>query len=100
MNATQCPKCKTHASIYSAPMGKVVRNPAALHNGVVYDDCNACNGTGYVPGVVVDSIVSFARTPERAREYLDALRWGGDHFSFMAHGMYVGVEVADGYLHT
>lgn len=99
MNATRCPKCKTHATIYLAPMGKIVRNPEALHNGVVHDNCNACNGTGYVPGVVVDSIVKFARTKERAQEYLDQLRWSYDHFSFNAHGMYVGCE-PDGYLHT
>jgi hypothetical protein len=99
MNAIECPKCKVHASIYSAPRGKVVRNPEAGLKNAVHDDCNACNGSGYIPSVVIDSIVAFARTKERAQEYLNGLRWSYDHFSFNAHGMYIGCEV-DGYLHS
>lgn len=100
MQAIRCPKCKSQEALYNAPLGKVVRNPYATPGGVpVHDDCNACEGTGYVPTKVVESVVRFARTPEKAAEILAALRWSYDHFSFDAHGMYVGVEV-DGYLHT
>lgn len=95
----RCPKCASHMRMYSAPLGKIVRNPFAIGPGVVHDDCNACNGTGYVPGVVTKSVRDFARDNESADKYLAALRWSGDHFSFNAHGMYVGVEL-DGYLHT
>jgi len=99
MDAIRCPKCSVQATIYNAPIGKVVRNPYASLSEAVHDDCNACNGSGYVPGVVLDSIQSFARTQEKAKEYASNLRWSYDHFSFDAHGMYVGIEL-DGYLHT
>lgn len=101
MNATRCPKCLYDNQNRNAPLGKVVRNPyAAKDLAPVHDDCNACNGTGYVPGVVVDSIVRFARNDnEKAQKILSELRWSMDHFSFMAGIMYVGVET-DGYLHT
>lgn len=35
----------------------------------------------------------------RFQDILKALRWSGDHYSFMFAGMYVGVEL-DGYMHT
>jgi len=100
MNAKRCPKCIVHERLYNAPLGKIVRNPYANLSNAIYDNCDACNGTGYIPAVVIDAIINFARTPERAEEYISGLRWSYDHFSFVAHGMYVGVEVADGYLHT
>lgn len=99
MDAIRCPRCKVQATIYNAPVGKVVRNPEAGLTNAVHDDCKACNGTGYIPGVVLDSITKFARDPVKAKEYAEALHWNYDHFGFKAGGMYVGVE-CDGYLHT
>jgi hypothetical protein len=99
MQAIRCPKCVTHEKLYNTPLGKIVRNPYADLTLAVHDTCNACDGTGYVPTAVVDSIVRFARDETRAAAYLSALRWSMDHFSFDACGMYVGVET-DGYLHT
>lgn len=97
MNAIRCPKCLSYNRMYQAPVGKVVRNTYAT-SGRVYDDCNACNGSGYLPTVVVDSIVkSF---PERAEKILEELGWGGDHFYFRLGDLYVGVEAKDGYIHT
>jgi hypothetical protein len=91
-----CPRCQYYADYYQAPKGKVIRTHAA---GGREDDCSACEGKGVIPPQVIKSIERFARTPERAQEILSQLRWSGDHFSFMAGNMYVGVEV-DGYLHT
>lgn len=101
MNPIQCPKCSYHQTTFQAPKGKVVRNPEAIRFGAVYDDCNACNGTGNIPEAVVASVVRFGErtSPEKAQEYLSQLRWSSDHYSFMCGGMYVGVET-DGYLHT
>lgn len=94
----QCPRCKFDQDYYSAPKGKTLRNPAA--EGRVYDDCKACNGTGEVPTVVLESIRQ--SLPKVYAEILldpAMLRWSGDHYSFVTGGMYVGVEL-DGYLHT
>ncbi len=105
MNTHRCPRCLQDEKLYQAPPGKVVRNPYASggagpqNPARVLDPCPACDGSGYIPPKVADAIVSYARTPERAEEYLQALRWSGDHFSFNAHGMYIGVE-SDGYLHS
>lgn len=119
MNSIQCPKCSYHQTTFQAPKGKVVRNPYAakftiekkMRDGVlldvqvptvpVYDDCNACDGTGNIPQAVVDSVTRFGErtSPEKAQEYLSNLRWSSDHYSFMVGSMYVGVET-DGYLHT
>ena len=67
----------------------------------MYDDCNACEGKGVIPQVVLDSVTAFGErhSRERAQEYIAALRWCGDHYSFMCGGLYVGIEV-DGHLHT
>lgn len=97
-----CPKCKYHQENYHAPVGKIVRNPyAAKGLPPVYDNCNACEGLGTIPKAVIQSVTNFGErhSPQRAQEYLAALRWSGDHYSFMVGNMYVGVEV-DGYLHT
>lgn len=94
----QCPRCAYDQQFYKSPPGKVVRNPAALG---VWDDCQACNGTGSIPEVVLESIKN-ALPKQFAEIQADPklLRWSGDHYSFMCGGMYVGVEVKDGYLHT
>jgi len=100
MNAIRCPKCIYNEQTYKAPLGKVVRNPGAvlLNGRSVVDDCNACNGSGYIPAVVLDSIrKSF---PKEAEDIIKSLRWSGDHYSFLRWDMYVGVEVKDGYIHT
>ena len=103
MNPIRCPKCSYHQEQYQAPLGKIVRNPYASKDAgpPVHDDCNACNGTGNIPEVVVASVTRFGErtSPEKAQEYLSQLRWSSDHYSFMCGGMYVGVET-DGYLHT
>lgn len=108
MKVIQCPKCHYDASNYQAPKGKVIRNPYADLSKAIFDDCNACGGTGHVPEAVVMSIVNFAMggpvqsaasLNSKVDVYLASLRWSIDHFSFYVHGMYVGVEV-DGYLHT
>jgi hypothetical protein len=54
-----------------------------------------------VPDAVVQSIASWARTPELFQEKLRQLRYhAGDNFwSFTVAGMFVGVE-PDGYMHT
>ena len=91
----ECPRCA------SSPMtGHVIRNPYANTGSPVYDKCPACDGAGFIPEAVVSSITNFARTPTRADEILKNLRWSSDHFSFNMHGMYVGVEKTDGYIHT
>jgi hypothetical protein len=101
MQATRCPKCIYYEQTHRAPLGKIVRNPYAREGSPVYDDCNACNGSGYIPMVVVDSIVKFARGDvKRAEQILVELKWHSDHFAFMAGNMYVGIEKEDGYLHT
>jgi hypothetical protein len=99
MSARRCPKCIIHERLYNAPLGKIVRNPYANIANAVYDDCDACNGTGYIPMAVIDAIINFARTLERADEYISQLRWSYDHYSFDVHGLYVGIET-DGFLHT
>lgn len=100
MQNIRCPKCAYHYDNYHCPLGKIVRNPYAAKGSVpVHDNCNACEGTGYIPGKVIDSIIRFSRDSGRAQEYISGLRWSGDHYSFMVGSMYVGVEV-DGYLHT
>jgi len=97
-SAIRCPKCSYYERCYYAPLGKIVRNPSAGLKDAVFDDCNACDGTGYIPPVVLDSIKkSF---PKRYEEIVSQLRWSQDHYSFMLGGMYVGVEVKDGYIHT
>jgi hypothetical protein len=78
-------------------MGKVVRNPYAKGTPVL-DDCYACDGTGYVPDIVVSEIRRCF--PEKAPRILSELRWSMDHFSFMLGGIYVGVEKNDGYIHS
>jgi hypothetical protein len=90
-----------HEQVYRAPIGKVVRNPAMLilDGTAIVDDCVACNGSGYVPEKIVESVMNFARTPERAQEYLNALKWNHDHYSFNCRGIYVGIE-SDGFLHS
>ena len=96
-NAIRCPKCISHERMYRAPLGKTVRNPYAASGNFMYDECDACNGTGYLPLLIIASIEkSF---PNNAAEILGKLRWSGDHFSFDWHGIYVGVEV-DGYCHS
>ena len=98
MNAIRCPRCIFHEQSYNAPLGKCVRNPYAALDKAVHDDCIACNGTGYVPTVVVESICkSF---PNDAESIVKDLRWSMDHFSFVRWGMYIGVEVKDGYIHS
>jgi hypothetical protein len=97
--AVDCPKCKYYKDYYQAPQGKIIRNPYAIANGVVYDDCNACNGTGFIPHVILDAITNFASTDEKAKQYIADLRWSMDHFSFQCGGMYVGIEL-DGYMHS
>ena len=95
----KCGKCSYDAEFHSAPKGKIVRNKYAKGEPV-FDDCNACNGTGEVPEVVLNSVRRFSRGDDiKAELYLSDLRWSGDHYSFMCGNMYVGVEV-DGYLHT
>jgi hypothetical protein len=98
----RCPRCTYWEQFYQAPLGKEVRNPyASPELGRVYDDCRACSGTGYVPSVVLDSIKN--SLPKQYDEIMadpNKLRWSGDHFSLHCGGMYVGVEVDDGYLHT
>jgi hypothetical protein len=99
-NTIRCPKCSYYEQTYKAPLGKIVRNPAALlvnnGNGVV-DDCNACNGSGYIPTVVLDSIKQ--AFPSMYDKIVSELRWSMDHYSFMLGEMYVGCEL-DGYIHS
>lgn len=97
-NAIRCPKCPYHEQAYQAPLGKILRNPHANTGKIVWDDCNACNGTGYIPLVVLDSIRN--SFPKSYEKIVKDLRWSMDHYSFVIHGMYVGVEVSDGYIHT
>jgi hypothetical protein len=99
MSARRCPKCIIHERLYNAPLGKVVRNPYANIANAVHDDCDACNGTGYIPMIIIEAIENFASTSERADEYISQLRWSYDHFSFTAHGIYIGIE-KDGYMHS
>ncbi len=77
----ECPTC--------AATGKVSK--------AVYDDCKACDGSGFVPDVVVNAIRN--AFPNNADDILKELRWSMDHFSFTRWGMYVGVE-CDGYIHS
>jgi hypothetical protein len=96
MSNITCPRC----SVYSGqgyPQGKVVRNPYAK-GAPVFDDCPACDGTGYVPDIVESEIRRCF--PEKAEDILKSLRWSSDHFSFMLCGIYVGVEKEDGYIHS
>ena len=99
----RCPRCLQDERSFQAPPGKVVRNPYSITKGLgpttVYDECPACEGSGEIPAKVVEAVVNYARTPEKAKEYISNLRWSSDHFSFAAHGTYVGVE-RDGYLHS
>ena len=96
----RCPRCKYDQETYQAPAGKVVRNPAALSNGVMYDTCIACFGTGEVPTAVLESIKQgMPKVYETILQDPKLLRWSGDHYSIMAYGMYVGCEL-DGYCHT
>lgn len=101
--ATRCPRCIHHERMYQAPLGKMIRNIYArveAGSSAVHDDCKACNGTGYIPGKVTDSIVKFVKGDTyRASEILSRLAWSLDHFSFMSGGMYIGVETS-GYLHS
>ncbi len=96
-HAIRCPKCIFHCNSYNAPLGKVVRNPYAGLDNAMHDDCDACNGTGYVPGLIIDAIAN--AFPKSVNEILTNLRWSGDHYSFIVHGMYVGCEL-DGYVHS
>ena len=97
MNAIRCPRCLIHEQSYKAPLGQCIRNPYADLTKAVYDPCIACEGTGYVSTLVVESICNaFPKDPE---SILASLRWSGDHFSFIRWGMYIGVEL-DGYIHS
>lgn len=97
MSLISCPKCLYHEHSYKAPLGKVVRNPYADLTRAVYDDCNACEGSGYVPDLIIEAIRN--TFPRSAQQCITGLRWSGDHWSFNIHGMYVGVE-RDGYVHS
>ncbi len=101
MRAKRCLKCKYHEDFYAAPLGKLARNPHGSEGTApVYDKCFACDGTGYIPTVILDSILRHTRGDEkRAEEIAASLRWQGDHYSFDCAGMYVGIEL-DGYMHT
>lgn len=95
MNAVRCPKCLYHEQSFEAPLGKVARNPYALG---MWDDCNACEGTGYIPTKIVDAVVK--AFPKEAEEIVSSLRWSSDHWSFVRWGMYIGIEPKDGYIHS
>jgi hypothetical protein len=97
MQAKRCPRCLNEEQAFNAPLGKVIRNPYAKQGSPVWDDCKACQGTGYVSTIVVNAIVQ--AFPDKAEKILSELRWSMDHFSFNLHGMYVGIEL-DGYIHS
>ena len=97
MSNIECPRCKYYSDFYNAPKGKVVRNPYASGSAYVFDNCDACSGTGNVPDVVVQAITD--AFPKSCSSILAGLRWSTDHFSFVINGMYVGCEI-DGYLHS
>ena len=96
----KCGKCSYYHEYENAPIGKDITRPnwAERSGKRVETDCNACNGTGNVPDVVINSIKK--RYPEKAEKILSELKWGGDHYYFILDSLYVGCEVKDGYLHT
>lgn len=92
MDQFHCPRCKYYSECHKMSLGKELN----MRGECV--DCHACSGTGYIPSVVMESIRN--SFPDKADKILSELKWGGDHFYFNLHDMYIGVEVKDGYIHS
>jgi hypothetical protein len=98
MTTIRCPRCLYHEQSYKTPLGKIVRNPHADLTKAVHDDCIACDGSGYIPELILDAVRS--AFPKSADEIIPTIRWSMDHWSFiLGGGLYVGIE-RDGYVHS
>ena len=105
MDKIRCPRCIYYSIVDKAPIGKEPRNKYCFDpDKIIYDDCYACSGTGYIQSVVINEIRRCF--PMKANDILRTenevgcnLKWGGDHFYFMVDGIYVGCEI-DGYCHS
>lgn len=95
----RCPRCEYDRDCNAAPLGKVLNSRWIINiiNAIneldpKWIDCKACNGTGFIPAVVIAGIKkSFPNVTEIA---LSTLKWDMDHFYFIRLGIYTGVELS------
>jgi hypothetical protein len=103
MSKYHCPRCEFDRSSLGAPLGKIVRRVAWTEEDGTsieskqYEDCKACNGTGFIPDAVIAGIQkTFPNVTEMA---LSTLKWDMDHYYFIRFDCYIGVEL-DGHCHS
>jgi hypothetical protein len=95
MEKYPCPHC-SNGSEYSERYKSLIKGPLV---------CKACDGTGEMPEVIVESLEKYCGQHEGVTMewMIENLKNGIDHFYFWRHNMYHGVEFAGnnrGYIHT